>query len=239
MSNDWFEFKQFRIEQGQTAMKVGTDGVLLGAWTEIDNCKTVLDIGTGTGLIALMLAQRNPLAQITGVEIDKQASQQAQANFSNSKWSPRLRIENTTIQSFAKHSQKQFDAIVSNPPFFRNGYASPHKQRQLARQNDSLSFDDLLQAVQKLLNKTGTFSVIIPMENKDEFIEKAEQKHLYIIRCTEIYPTNKSEKAKRVLLSFSKIKHKVENSKLVIEPEQRHQYSKEYIALTQDFYLKF
>ena len=239
MSNSWFQFKQFRIEQGKTAMKVGTDGVLLGAWVDVNNAQNILDIGTGTGLIALMLAQRNSKAQIIGVELEEEASRQAEVNFRNSSWNDRLNVVNEGIQQFSKTYHQKFDVIVSNPPFFINSFASEDKKRQTARHTDSLSFEDLLDAVKLLLTNTGDFSVILPSEQGGSFIGKANRRGLYMYKQLDIYPTDSSQIAKRVLLSFTKEEKEQVFESLVIEPQQRHQYSEAYMALTKDFYLKF
>ena len=238
MANSWFKFKQFTIEQGQSAMKVGTDGVLLGAWVKIEDKKQILDVGSGTGLIALMLAQRSSNAQIDAVEIDKLASEQAKSNFENSKWNNRLEIFNLSLQDFAKHSSTKYDYIISNPPYFEHSYAAKTVQRQTARETVSLSFQELIASVQKLLKKEGRFAVILPYTAINDFIILATKVDLYLNYRTNIYPTLES-KIKRVLLQFSFKNKEVEEDSLVIEPTTRHEYSEEYKELTKDFYLKF
>ncbi len=239
MANSWFQFKQFKIEQGKTAMKVGTDGVLLGAWAKISKAKNILDIGTGTGLLALMCAQRNNEAQIIGVEIDQDASHQAKENFMASNWSNRLVVINESIQSFSKNNVLKFDAIVSNPPFFENAFKSENNQRQTARHTDRLSFLDLLSVAAQLLTKEGFFSLIIPSEIRNTLIQDAEKQGLYLYRRLDIYPTNQSTSAKRSLLTFKKQEGRAEIDALIIEPQKRHQYSDAYIDLTKEFYLNF
>ena len=238
MANSWFRFKQFTIEQGKSAMKVGTDGVLLGAWADVSTANNILDIGAGTGLIALMLAQRSPLSNITAIEIDHLASEQALENFQNSPWSNRLSLFNQSVQTYAKDTSRSFDLIVSNPPYFENISTSDNTQRQIARHTNTLSFEELLEAVQKLLMADGVFSVILPYSHKPTFVELAKQQSLFLNKVTHVYPTNKSE-IKRMLLSFSFKDIEIKQDSLVIEPEQRHQYSKEYIQMTKDFYLNF
>ena len=235
MANSWFEFKQFRVEQGLSAMKVGTDGVLLGAWAKVNNAKHILDIGTGTGLIALMLAQRNSNARIDALEIDKSASKQASQNFENSNWKNSLSIINNAVQNY--NPENKYDCIVSNPPFFENSYSAKGKERNIARQTESLSFPDLLIAVKRLLRKEGRFSVILPKQSLANFIQLAGKQSLFLNKITNVYPTKHSE-IKRVLLEFSFIDKVLEEDNLVIEPEKRHQYSAEYIKLTKEFYLK-
>ena len=148
-----FIFKQFKIQQDNTAMKVGTDGVLLGAWADSENATNILDIGTGTGLIALMLAQRNLKANITAIEIDEQASLQASENFNNSPWEIRLSIKNLKLQDFVV--EEKFDLIVSNPPFFNNTFQANSSERNIARQTETLSFNELLKNTASLLSENG------------------------------------------------------------------------------------
>ena len=238
MANSWFKFKQFTIEQGQSAMKVGTDGVLLGAWANVEDKNRILDIGTGTGLIALMLAQRNSNAQIDAVEIDKLASEQARGNFDNSNWAERLNNYNLSIQDFVLQTQLKYDFIISNPPYFEHSYSAKTIQRQTARETITLNFSELIAAVQKILEKEGSFAVILPYSATDGFINLTKQAGLYLNYRTNIYPTLKSE-IKRVLLEFSFVENKYAEDKLVIEPTTRHKYSNEYKELTKDFYLKF
>ncbi len=159
--NNWFEFKQFRIEQQKAAMKVGTDGVLLGAWTPIVDAQRILDVGTGTGLIALMLAQRSN-ARIDAVEIDKLASEEAEFNFAQSPWNDRLNVFNTNFQVFVNLPFVPYDLIVSNPPFFINSLKTKCAALSVARHDEMLSFDQLITGAKRLLSNTGRFCVIIP-----------------------------------------------------------------------------
>jgi tRNA1Val (adenine37-N6)-methyltransferase len=230
-----FRFKQFEINQDKCAMKVGTDGVLIGAWAETDNAKNILDIGAGTGLISLMLAQRTT-AIIVAVEIDKNAFEQAKENFSNSKWNNRLYIYNQSIQDFSKITDKQYDLIISNPPYFSNAYRPENDARSFARHNVALSFEDLLEAVSVVISDSGKFAVVLPIE-AENFIELARNYDLYLVRKCTVLPNN-SKPTKRLLLEFSKEKDVLKTENLVIEEEQRHQYSQDYINLTKEFYLK-
>jgi len=241
VANSWFKFKQFTIHQNDTAMKVGTDGVLLGAWTKIKtDTQNILDIGTGTGLIALMLAQKTlSSSQIDAVELDQLAYQQAKENFKLSNWSQKLQAINQSIQEFTINTSKKYDLIISNPPFFRNSFASKNTQRQIARHTDSLSYDDLLYSVKRILLDDGIFSVIIPFDSKNIFVEGALKNHLFLNRETFVFPNIYSTKAKRVLLSFSKKDTPKISDSLIIELNQRHLYSEQYKELTKDFYLNF
>ena len=237
MKKSGFQFKQFSVYQDRCAMKVGTDGVLLGAWVNVDNAKNTLDIGTGTGLIALMMAQRSVSSLITAIEIDSEAACQATENVLNSPWKDRIEVVNADLLDF--NCSKRYDVIVSNPPYFSQSLQSPDKQRTLARHNDHLTYSALIQKVATLLSENGRFSVIIPYDHKDEFIQLASQSRLYLQRIVAVKTTPTSV-FRRVLLEFSFVESIVEQLKveeLLIERE-RHQYSTEYINLTKDFYLK-
>ncbi|MDD4719584.1 MAG: methyltransferase [Bacteroides sp.] len=237
MKKSGFQFKQFSVYQDRCAMKVGTDGVLLGAWVDVANAKNTLDIGTGTGLIALMMAQRSVSSLITAIEIDSEAACQATENVLNSPWKDRIEVVNADLLDF--NCSKRYDVIVSNPPYFSQSLPSPNKQRTLARHNDHLTYSALIQKVATLLSENGRFSVIIPYDHKDEFIQLASQSRLYLQRIVAVKTTPTSV-FRRVLLEFSFVESIVEQLKveeLLIERE-RHQYSIEYINLTKDFYLK-
>ena len=237
MKKTGFQFKQFSVYQDRCAMKVGTDGVLLGAWVNVDNAKNTLDIGTGTGLIALMMAQRSVSTLITAIEIDSEAACQATENVLNSPWKDRIEVVNADLLDF--NCSKRYDVIVSNPPYFSQSLPSPNKQRTLARHNDHLTYSALIQKVATLLSENGRFSVIISYDHKDEFIQLASQSRLYLQRIVAVKTTPTSV-FRRVLLEFSFVESIVEQLKveeLLIERE-RHQYSTEYINLTKDFYLK-
>lgn len=230
-----FQFKQFSVTQANTAMKVGTDGVLLGAWCSLSN-KHILDIGTGTGLIALMLTQRTRTALIDGLEIDKIASQEAQENFSNSDWSDRLTIINTAAQDY--QPTKKYELIVSNPPYFIDATKAPVNKRNTARHTDNLSFTELIEAVKRLLVEDGVFALILPVNEANLFIELANEQYLFLNRKCLVKP-NPNKAPKRVLMEFSFTQTPIIEEELTIETEKRHEYTKEYISLTKDFYLKF
>lgn len=235
MSRTPFKFKQFDIFQDNTAMKVGTDGVLLGSWTNIYKGKRILDIGTGTGLIALMLAQRFPETTIDAIEIDESAYLQATENFQNSIFKQRLKVFNIPIQEY--NPNEKYDLIVSNPPFFSVNDLVEFDSRKQARQQTTLTFSELLDKTSLLLNRNGVASFVIPYDQKDLYIDIASKKSLYISRILYVRG-NKNSSLKRVLLEFSFDKKEiVEEDELIIELD-RHQYSDEYINLTKEFYLK-
>ncbi len=231
-----FKFKQFDIYQDKTTMKVGTDGVLLGAWVNVDNSKRILDIGTGTGLIALMAAQRNETAAITGIEIDEAAYLQATENVAISPWKNRLTIKHTSIQDFSNNNETQFDLIVSNPPFFINSTKSNNQLKNQARHTDTLSFEDLVKVVNKLLLPEGKFSVILPYEEGKIFINLAKEKGLFCTKKINVKGRD-FKPVERLLLQFEKIeKALVEYNFVIQKSAKRHDYTDDYIALTKNFY---
>ncbi|MFL9831174.1 methyltransferase [Flavobacterium sp. ST-87] len=233
-----FSFKQFSVEQDRTAMKIGTDGVLLGAWTPIENYPfNILDIGAGTGIIALMLAQRSTAEQIDALEIDEDAYEQATDNFENSPWNDRLFCFHAGLDEFVEEPEDEYDLIVSNPPFYSEDYKSTNEQRDLARFQDAMPFEDLVEAAALLLSENGIFSVIIPFKEEEKFLALAHEHELHPLKITHVKGTPTSE-IKRSLLAFSR--NEVPNfpiDELIIETA-RHQYTTEYIELTKDFYLK-
>ena len=235
MSNNYFQFKQFTIWQDQCAMKVGTDGVLLGAWANCSKTKKILDIGTGTGLIALMLAQRCN-AHIDAIEIEENAANQAQINVEKSKWANRISVYHRALQDFTP--ALSYDLIVTNPPFFNNSLAAQTEERTFARHSTSLHYEDIIDFIQKYLNTNGKFAIIYPTDSFKYLQEYALNKRLFPVRKTDIYPTPDNA-AKRILAEFEKEKKEIVHNSIIIEENGRHQYSKEYINLTKDFYLKF
>lgn len=217
-------------------MKVGTDGVLLGAWTDTTVTQQILDIGTGTGLIALMLAQRSP-AQIDAVEIDEDACTQARENVERSPWSERIQVYHCSVQDYATTCQKRYDLLVSNPPFFENAYKASKKARSMARHSDRLSQFDILQIAEKLLREDGRLALIYPTEEARIFQEKAEAFGFFCNRKLYVKPRLKSQ-TKRVIMEFSKSQFPYRESAIAIEAA-RHIYTPEFIALIKDFYLKY
>ncbi len=226
-----FKFKQFSIIQKKSAMKVGTDGVMLGAWASVNNAKNILDIGCGTGLISLMIAQRNSKADIIGIEIDKETSKEANININNSQWAERISIYNTSLQNYI--SSQKFDLIISNPPFFHK--TTFNNKRNIARHSNFLSFDDILNYTASNLSDTGKFSVIIPKESENNFIKNAKNHNLYLRKICNIKGNEKTNIVRVMLeLSFQKIEKKTEE--IIIEID-RNRYTEDYINLCKDFYL--
>lgn len=232
-----FKFKQFSIQQENSAMKVGTDGVLLGAWTPlINNPLNILDIGAGTGLIALMLAQRSHAEQIDAIEIDEHAYEECVDNFENSPWSDRLYCYHAGLDEFVDEVEELFDVIVSNPPFYTDEYKSDNEKRDLARFEDALPFEELIEAADFFLSDNGIFSVIIPFKEEERFVSLCLERQLFPLKITRVKGTPTTE-IKRSLLAFTRIEQTPIIDELVIETV-RHQYTPEYIELTKDFYLK-
>lgn len=236
-SNTEFKFKQFSIEQDQCPMKVGTDGVLLGAWVDVSNAEQILDIGAGTGLIAIMLAQRTSTAQIDAVEIDGHACSQANSNMKASPWSDRLNSVESSIQDFAKLSQKEYDLIVSNPPFFTGGTLSDQNDRNNVRHTVKLPNGELLSSVRRLLKKGGRFCVILPLIEGLRFKELAQNYSFHCTKATKVKPKH-DKSVERLLLQFEQSPQPLIEDELVIQYEKRNDFTEEYIALTKDFYLK-
>ncbi len=235
MPNSYFRFKQFTVYQDNCAMKVGTDGVLLGAWASVEGSKRVLDIGSGTGLLSLMVAQRSS-AQILGIEIDGLAARQATENVERIDWRDRIQIENVSLQEFVVRTDEKFDFIISNPPYFNGSLKADSKERTMARHTDTLSYEVLLKSVSALLTEDGRFAVVFPYSEKEFFISLAATHNLFIYRIVEVYPTPQSM-PKRILAEFSMQTTDCEVARMVIESGGRHQYSEEYVKLTREYYL--
>jgi tRNA1Val (adenine37-N6)-methyltransferase len=219
-------------------MKIGTDGVLLGAWTPIsNNPQSILDIGTGTGVIALMLAQRSTAEQIDALEIDEEAYEQAMDNFENSPWSERLFCFHAALDEFVEEPEDEYDVIVSNPPFYSEDYKTEYNQRDLARFQDAMPFEDLIEAADLLLSENGIFSLIIPYKEEENFVALAKEYELFPFKITRVKGTPTTD-TKRSLLALGR--KKILDffiDELVIETS-RHIYTPEYIKLTKEFYLK-
>ena len=236
MPNSYFRFKQFTIYQDKSAFKVGTDGVLLGACANVSGRKKILDVGTGSGLIALMLAQRCD-SGITAIESDYDAYSQASENFTMSKWSSRIRSENCTLQDFNPENSG-FDLIVSNPPYFIDSLKNPDPVKSNARHNDNLTHSDILAGADRLLFDDGLLQLIMPYEEGNIFIAEAQEHGFYCDSILKIRPVPSSE-IRRIILGFTRKRTKPAERFLTIEKGKRHEFTEEYINLTKDFYLNF
>lgn len=232
-----FKFKQFSIHQDKCAMKIGTDGVLLGSWATINHRPlSILDIGAGTGVIALMMAQRSNAEVIDAIEIDDSAYEQCVENFEVSKWSDRLFCYHASVQEFAQEIDDQYDLIISNPPFHSEDYKTENYSRDLARFQDAMPFEHLMACVCHLLSPEGKFCTIIPIKEEKRFIKLALTVGLHANKMMRVRGHAASE-IKRSLIAFSFSESPVNSSELTIETA-RHQYTKAYKDLTKDFYLK-
>ena len=243
MANHIFQFKQFTIDQSLCAMKVGTDGVTLGAVADVEKARRVLDIGCGTGLLCLMTAQRNGTAEIVGIDIDEDAVRGATQNCESSKWAGRISIVGKSLQEFVEAAPSSFDKIITNPPYFEDSLKAPKASRTLARHTDSLPFSELASSASTLLSDDGSISIILPTDAHEKFEKIAEEYGLYLRKKTLVYPKPGAE-VKRVVGEFVKIKNdeckmqNVEIETLTVETDVRHQYTDDYIRLTKEFYLK-
>lgn len=236
MSESYFTFKQFSVSHSRCGMKVGTDGVLLGAWADIENCQTILDVGTGCGLIALMVAQRNNKAFVTAIDIDVEAVKEARENAESSIFGNRIEIINNSLLDFSECCTQKFDTIITNPPFFTDGLLSPDRARADARHAYSMPYKEIFRAAKFLLTGNGKLSIIYPITQRDVLVEEARLNDLFVCRETVVLPTPESL-PKRVLLEFSRLPlPNIISNELVIEVE-RHKYSEEYKTLVSEFYL--
>ena len=237
MRNPYFQFKQFTVFHDLCAMKVGIDGVLLGAWAGTENAKQILDIGSGSGLIALMLAQRNPTALIDAIDIEESAVQQAGINIQKSSWKNRINIQKTSLQNFAAKADIKYDLIVSNPPFFVDSLKTPSHERTNARHTDMLTHEELILSSKSILAQNGKLCIILPVKEGELCKAFAEKSGLSCSKKVVVYSKPNAE-AKRLLLEFDFRSEATELSELIIESEIRHQYTLEFTELAKDFYLK-
>lgn len=247
MSSPSFRFQQFEVYHDNCAMKVGTDSVLLGAWAQVFFSEKypegkglrMLDVGCGSGVLALMLAQRYPQALVEAVEKDVRAALQAAGNIDRSPWSSNIEVFQGCFPSVMSNvhfcTEEAYHLIVSNPPFFKNDLKSPDKWRSMARHSEDLDFLTLTKGVAPLLHPEGCFSVIIPFQAAEVFEEYAWMQHLYLVRHCEVIPVE-GKAPKRVMQSYSKQKQMIERTQLSIQ-DRLGNHSPEYLRLTQDYYL--
>lgn len=232
-----FKFKQFSVHQDKCAMKIGTDAVLLGAWTTLKhNPENILDIGSGTGILSLIMAQRSEAIQIDAIEIDEDSYVQCVENFESSPWADRLFCYHASLLEFTEELEESYDLIISNPPYHQENFKSKNEQRDLARFQDALPFEHLLWCASKLLAEKGIFSVIIPHKEEKRFIKLAREVNLFPHRMLHV-KGNPNSKIVRSLIEFSFVKSDIKVEEIVIETS-RHQYTQDYINLTRDFYIK-
>jgi tRNA1Val (adenine37-N6)-methyltransferase len=233
-----FQFKKFAVKQDKTAMKIGTDGVLLGAWCPVDNHPNlILDIGTGTGIIALMMAQRTGSQQIDAIEIDENAYEQATDNFENSPWKDRLFCFHAGLDELVEEPEDEYDIIICNPPFYAENYKTGDESRDKARFQDAMPFEDLVQAADLLLSENGIFAVIIPYKEEENFIKLCADVELFPIKITRVKGTSTTEII-RSLLAFKRYELSVLTANELVIEINRQEYTDDYINLTKDFYLK-
>lgn len=238
MPNSAFAFKQFNVKQDKCAMKVGTDAVLLGSWIQPNVSTHILDIGTGTGVIALMLAQKTN-ASIVGIDIDVSATQQAQENVDESKFKNSITLFNTSFQDYVKTTSLKFQLIVSNPPFFEQSLKSSDEKRSNARHADVLPFDELLEGVIKVLDESGKFCLILPTLEADKFRNMAQKKGLYLSKLLRVKSRVDKDTDKRHLMQFEFKPTEFSEETIAIEEDERHSYTEAYKELTKAYYLNF
>ncbi len=232
-----FQFKEFSIDQDRCAMKIGTDGVLLGAWTSVQDAYSILDIGAGTGILALMLAQRSDAGQIDALEIDEDAYEQCVDNFENSSWANRLFCYHAALDEFVEEMEdEKYDLIISNPPFYTEDYKSGDTARNIARFADSLPFEELINFASELLSDEGSFAVIIPYSEEEYFLKLSEKVNLFPNRITRVRGTENTP-LKRSLLQLSFTEKPFSSNELILEVS-RHEYTQDYQKMVAPFYLK-
>ena len=230
---DNFKFKQFSILQEKSAMKVGIDGVLLGAWANVSSSECILDVGTGTGLLSLMAAQRSG-ATIDAVEIDEDAFHEASFNFMKSKWESRLHCFHGSFQEF--ETRRQYDHIISNPPFFEKSLKSDDKKKNLARHTDTLTLSVLLGKSKSLLSKEGKISLILPADQETKIEDCAKERGLYVTRKCFVHPFPEST-ANRIIVELGLFEKKISIENISVRNKSTNSYSEEFRELTRDFYV--
>ncbi len=235
MSSDCFSFKQFKVRQTNSAMKVGVDGVLLGAWTEASSANKILDVGCGTGLLALMMAQKAPNARIVAIDISDAAAEEADYNARQSPWN-NIEVVCADFKIFSESCNVKFDLIISNPPYFSKSLKNPNNVKAIARHDKELGFDDLLKGVEKLLAATGRFACILPSDAKEGFLSAAANYKLFPEHITDV-STVEGKVARRCMMSFCRSEVIPATDTLFIMHSDHKTYGSDYINLTRDFYL--
>jgi tRNA1Val (adenine37-N6)-methyltransferase len=234
MSDSTFRFKQFTVHQDKCAMKVGTDAVLLGSWVEPSSSKLILDIGTGTGIIALMLAQKSS-AFIDAIDIDEGAYKQARENILISPWFKRMNVICDSFQNFSNSVEMKYDLVVSNPPYFHHASKPPEEARLTARHDELLTFDELIDGVKKILSPDGSFCLILPLKEGHEFMGISLRKGLFCRQLVRV-KTIAGKEEKRLLLEFSFHFGVIKESEIILRQDDTS-FSEDYIELTKEFYI--
>jgi tRNA1Val (adenine37-N6)-methyltransferase len=232
-----FHFKQFSVEDDQSSMRIGTDAVLLGAWINPENRSEILDIGTGSGVIALMVAQKCN-ATITAIDIDKDSVHQASLNFQNSPWKIRMNTIHISFQEFTRLQGFMFDLIITNPPFFKNSLRSPLNSRNIARHDDQLNAHDLLDGVTNILRSNGKFCLILPVDGAQLFKEYANEQNLHLVRQLQVR-SKPGIKPKRVIMEFSLSLPGIVITEEIVIRREDNSFTEAYRQMTRDFYLEF
>jgi tRNA1Val (adenine37-N6)-methyltransferase len=231
-----FHFKQFSVDDSRCSMKTGTDAVLLGAWVQLPANGSVLDVGCGSGVVAMMIAQRQPSLSITGIEIDPEAAAQAQANINNLPFGHSLQIVCEDVRTFAEAHPNQFDLVVSNPPYFRNSLRSPHTGRNNARHDTTLNYQQLIEATGKLLKKTGSLSVVLPFITFEDFRLTAASCGLFLRHKQNVMHQSHKEPV-RTLALFGTTKETEPETHTLTLFDAEGMHHRDYLYLTKDFYL--
>ena len=231
-----FEFKKFKIHQNNAAMKIGTDSILLGAWADLSDKKKGIDIGSGTGIISIMLCQRNEILEIDSIEVSEKAVLDAKKNIKNCKWNERINLIHKDLRLFS--TENKYDLIISNPPYFQKSLKPKDLDRLKARHEVSLNYKDVLNFSEKHLLKNGTINLILPIDQKQEVTEYAEKFGLYVSKECIVFP-KPNKNPHRLLIELSKTKKTFESQSLTIENDGRHNYTDNYKKLTREFYAIF
>lgn len=232
-----FNFKQFIVEHDKSSMKLGVDGVLLACWSDQEGVNSILDIGSGCGIISLVCAQRNPVGSIQALEIEDGAFEESEINFKNSPWSERLKVDHTSFQEFLKDHEVEYDLIISNPPYFIDSLNAQNKERSLARHNVDFDFDLFFEYSEKSMTNNGKLCLVFPYDKLSFLEEKAKKQGLFLSRIAYVKPFE-HKPPKRVLLEFRKEKQDPEEETFAIEIT-RGVYTEKYVSLVKEFYLHF